>query len=226
MTIIAPMDRQGPYIPFEKPIPVPVSLADEEPLSHICFSSEWLPFVIGALKVLARPETWEGTDLEINAVSRSAHDLLAAFYDGCPETVPVCNWHLGVVMSHGFYDANAWNSPKFGVGYDDVPWIQYDLICWSNDPIPPSLEVRGLSNDTLAHVGGQFEHCQISSSSDPAGQSYVATITDCLGSVVVHSDFTPRNYFGQFQTVNFVAGNNVVYWLKIEISGNWLCGGA
>lgn len=226
MAILRPMDQQGPYIPFEKPVPVPLVAVDDDPKVYICFNESWLPLVLGALKVLCRPETYLGTDLEINAARASAFELLGRSFTGCPGETPTCNWHLGVVMSHGFYDHNAWDNPKTGVDFGGVPFIQYDLICWSNDVTPPSLEIRGLSNDTLSHVGGQFEHLQISSSSDPAGQAFVATITDCLGGVVVHSDFTPRNYFGQFQTVDFVAGNTVVFWLKIEISGNWLCSGA
>lgn len=86
------MSRQGPYIPFEKPIPVPASLSDAAPLSSICFNSSWKPMVVGALKVLARPETWEGTDAEIRATMASAHDLIATAQSGCGAELSKVSW--------------------------------------------------------------------------------------------------------------------------------------
>lgn len=77
------MDQQGPFIPFEKPVPVPLVAADADPLVHVCFNASWSPLVVGALKVLCRPETYDGTDLEVNFASRSAHELISGIESGC-----------------------------------------------------------------------------------------------------------------------------------------------
>lgn len=82
------MNTAGPYIPFTKPVPVPGALADDDPLMHVCFNEEWLPAVIGALKVLARPESWQGTLAEIQDITKSAHDLMASYADGCGRPCP------------------------------------------------------------------------------------------------------------------------------------------
>lgn len=83
MSDIRPMDIQGPYVPFEKPVPIPSGTMASNPKTSICFNSTWLPAVLGALKVLARPETWIGTKAQINATTKDAHDLIAAVSDGC-----------------------------------------------------------------------------------------------------------------------------------------------
>lgn len=224
--MLAPMDQQGPYTPFDKPVPVPGSNADDMPLMSVCFNDLWFPVVLGALKVLCRPETWVGTKSEIEAAISSAHEVIASLSDGCSGSISGPNWYLDLVPDYFNYDADAWNSPIFGIYGDGTKWAKYTLVIWGTGYGGEHVTVVGrdlLSGDL---VGGHFDDVTIINQADPAGQTYVLTTEDCLGNTVVHSDFTPRSYSGDMRSWDFITGNITVYILKFLISGDWLCTGA
>lgn len=73
---------------FEFPVTPPDAEAGDSPLTTVCFSSAWLPFVEGALKQLLLQSTWAGTDDEITTALGRATDLLGLFMalvPTCPE---------------------------------------------------------------------------------------------------------------------------------------------
>jgi hypothetical protein len=78
-----PWAYRGAFIPFFRPVPAitddPLSPADV----RLCFSEAWTPAVLGALKVLCRPETWTGTESDIQTAMLNAQLLLQALQDGC-----------------------------------------------------------------------------------------------------------------------------------------------
>lgn len=111
--MISPMDQQGPFIPFEKGVPVPGTLADDEPFDRICFNSSWRPMVVGALKILCRPETWTGTEAEIKVAMGSAHDLISAYEEGCPapatpDCLPVSVQYFDGFEGHNNTNGHSW----------------------------------------------------------------------------------------------------------------------
>jgi len=83
MSDFPPWTYRGAFIPYFRPTPAiltdPLSAQD----AGICFHTDWTPAVIGALKVLCRPETWTGSDDDIKAAMLNAQTLIAAIQDGC-----------------------------------------------------------------------------------------------------------------------------------------------
>lgn len=82
-------DFPGAFIPFDRTgRQVPSVAIDAAPTSQLCINNEWLPFAIGALKVLSRPETWDDTyDHAVIAASEFAA-LIGNITDGCGSAVP------------------------------------------------------------------------------------------------------------------------------------------
>lgn len=73
------------YEPFDKPVDPPTSDPDEGTLYTVCFNEEYLPYILGALGVLARPETYKGDDLAaINQAAQRGSHLLDIFMGECP----------------------------------------------------------------------------------------------------------------------------------------------
>jgi len=70
--LLEPFKASGFWPPYPIPVPVPSSNLVDSPQVKICFNSDWLPYVAGALKVLARPETWIGSWDEIVRVTDQA----------------------------------------------------------------------------------------------------------------------------------------------------------
>lgn len=219
------MQRHGPYIPFEKPIPTPISAADDTPLMSICFNQQWLPMVIGALKVLTRPETWVGTDAHIRSTIASAQNILAMYGNGCSPLTRIPNWYPSLTLDHGNFDSDAWFNPDYGNYPDGTPWARYDLPVWPDAILNPDVTVtfKARSDDSL--VGGDVEYIRITHESDPAGHAFTLSVIDCLDADTEISDFTPYTLYGQFKNFRFIAGGEGTYWIKISIDGDWLCGG-
>lgn len=79
---------RGYWIPFPKPVPAVVGTAwDDGDLRTICISSEWLPYVLGALAVLCRRETYYGDQADIEFSVEQANHILAGWRDECPMTI-------------------------------------------------------------------------------------------------------------------------------------------
>lgn len=87
------MDSEGYFIPFTRPIPDPGEPATEVPDTCLSFNSAWLSAIMGALKPLARPETWQGEAADGLILAREGHTLMG-HYGRCrtPEDFP--NWNL------------------------------------------------------------------------------------------------------------------------------------
>lgn len=90
------------YIPFPRPVPVPTQDVDSAPISRICFNSSWLPYVLGALKSLARPETWDAEESTRELASIQAQSLLSEAVScdvsGCGEFEGI-NWYGNVFVA-------------------------------------------------------------------------------------------------------------------------------
>jgi hypothetical protein len=55
------------FAPRTSPTAIPQTTLNEMPTRCIEINAEWASHVIGALEVLAQPDTWAGTDAEIEA---------------------------------------------------------------------------------------------------------------------------------------------------------------
>jgi hypothetical protein len=101
----AKADFPGSYIPFDKSVgPVPTVSIDASPTVQICVNEDWLPYLIGCLKALARPETWNDTyDHAVIAASEFAA-LLGDIRDGCGVVTPsiLCLFGSFTDLDYGF----------------------------------------------------------------------------------------------------------------------------
>ncbi len=78
-----PAARKGSFIPF--PVPLPVTAAptpiNDPPLDYLCFNRDWTPYVMGALKALARDETYQGAEADRKAWVVEARSLIINLCD-------------------------------------------------------------------------------------------------------------------------------------------------
>lgn len=70
---------------FENAVVIPSSDPDEGDMTTVCFSYEWLPYVLGALSQLQQRGTWQGTEADKTEAIGLATNLLELF------TTPVCD---------------------------------------------------------------------------------------------------------------------------------------
>jgi len=83
MADITPNDQQGAWMPFDVPRGAhradPFASADRS----LCWADDWTPYIITALKVLTRPETWSGTEDAIKDACLGGQALIAGISDSC-----------------------------------------------------------------------------------------------------------------------------------------------
>jgi hypothetical protein len=82
-------DFPGGFIPFDKPRgPKPTPKITDDPVMQFCVNVEWLPWVVGSLKAIGRPESWSTSyDDAVIAASEIAA-LLGDLSEGCGQTTP------------------------------------------------------------------------------------------------------------------------------------------
>jgi len=121
----SPWPRQGSYIPFPKPIPAVTTDPTGSPDFELCLHIDWQPAVIGALKALTRPESWSGSQADIDAAVHGAYQLLASIVEPCNCGAPglpfACPGDAGPVSSpYGAWACPTWGTYVFGNGWQDT----------------------------------------------------------------------------------------------------------
>lgn len=72
MTFDAGNAYEFPRPSFAYPQVAPTSEPSDDPLTSVCFNTDWLPFVLGALDQLCQASTWQGATGDIRlAIARS-----------------------------------------------------------------------------------------------------------------------------------------------------------
>lgn len=81
----------GPYEPFPQPVPLPSSLPTDFPHRSLCINRDWVPYIIGALKVLLQPETWDAPAATLEPVRGMLYNLLADWQEPCVSDIQFRN---------------------------------------------------------------------------------------------------------------------------------------
>jgi len=122
------------YIPF--PLPVPALCQDPlaNPDTTLRFNSDWAPYLLGAMKVLARRETYFGTDEDIDCAAQSAQDWIdnVASQLGSPSFPPaICGYDFVADGQQGWFlqDPGACGPGYFGEWSDVLGFTGTCLWC-------------------------------------------------------------------------------------------------
>jgi len=201
MTDERPIQYRGAYIGF--PNPMPTITTDPTATSDwgLCLSDDWRPAVIGALKVLCRPETWVGTEADIEASMLGGQKILQAIVDGCsgsgvPFSCPFDlsagpgDWSIHLDATHTPDNEGVWQS---GTGFKAETTVQsgtsliYRVLSVSYTYAAPIVvtSVDAFYSFVLGNIGG------------PGFGNNLAL--DLSGSLVAFTGFDP---FGHADEVN------------------------
>jgi len=91
----------GPWKPFPMPVVIPGAPINEGSMYSIEISEEWLPYVLGALKVLRQEQTWDTRDGDLLYWVRGQVDSLMG---SIHEVLPVSDEPTGTVKMVAFSD--------------------------------------------------------------------------------------------------------------------------
>lgn len=79
-----------PWVPYPKPIQVPVADVTDEPTVSFCINAEWLSVVIGCLYTLTHQSTWSSNlTSEVDRAVNNGYELLHLLMQAEPCPVPV-----------------------------------------------------------------------------------------------------------------------------------------
>ncbi len=208
--------ENGAVIPFPRPTRENGFAIDQPPFVCIKFNAEWLPYVMGALKILMRAETYETDGETANLDAREAMMLPALIVD-CQEEDT--NWYLESVGSHGVI--NTFLYPFSGPD-SSRQWL---FRCTPDGLEVADFTVRGFDRaDTDLKVGGKVDWVV---EGDPEGSVRAITllITRCDDGVDTVTDFTPYGATGdEWKSIRVIAGNAIT--MSVTSYDNWTCGPA
>jgi len=124
MADITPNDQQGAFMPFDVPLGAhradPFASADRS----LCWADDWTPYIVTALKVLTRPETWHGTENAIKDACLGGQALIAGIQDDCSPCAVLpfaCPGDAVEVDSpYGAWTCPTWGTHVFGSGWQNT----------------------------------------------------------------------------------------------------------
>jgi hypothetical protein len=209
-------DEAGAYLPYTAPLPVPTSEIDSEPLSSICINDDWVPYLLGAAKQLARYEIWQGSKEDMAFAVGEASMIPELVTDGCGTSTPVPNWYWNVVTGSGYWrvmwnfdDSDPWDvfvagingfgDSNPGFGFEGLVLGTFDQPC--GGPITANFETI----DTLDHI-------------------WTYTFTDCPGGTPI-GDTVVTNHVGFFedQLYSLEIQCSHPFMGQLHINGNYTC---
>lgn len=127
---------------FNTPVSIPTVDPDEGELIQVCFSIDWLPYVLGSLAQLQQRDTWIGTDDEKNDAIGLATNLIQQF------DIPVCEVEkIGTPFWDDAEDVDD-EAPR-----DDQIW--YGEV---SDPTAPPGELDFIENAAVWVVSGMIAY--------------------------------------------------------------------
>jgi len=181
------MDNNGYFIPFMSPVTPPSNEIDQELSKQLVFDGSWLPVILGALKVLVRPETYvditERTAIESSLEGHQLLDLI----DDYPKTL--YNWHLLLTVDADYYiilEPSSCPSSRERKAF---------IAVWnSNDALAGAIGIGGQGRDVASGdiVGGDFTVDVYYQPS--ASKAYTEGSTDCTGTYDPHSGFVENGH--------------------------------
>jgi len=125
--ILRPFNWKGAFIPFPVPINVDdisISEVTDTPQRRLCFYEGYEPLIRGALKALAREETYKGEQGVIDRLVKEGRNLQEQFRDGCEESgIAPVTWSF--VRGNGNVD---WEYQRHFNDLDGTPhalWLGY-----------------------------------------------------------------------------------------------------
>lgn len=75
-------DLIHPYSTVLKPMPIPDAAPCDEPCECLFINAEWRGYLVGALEILAQPDTWQGTDEQKEAAILNVDEIIACLLGG------------------------------------------------------------------------------------------------------------------------------------------------
>jgi len=226
-------DLFGPWISFPRPIPIPLPGSLDDASWCVIINEEWLPAVIGALKVLARPQTWDSNDPEeIAAAQREASNMLAAWQQGCAGGVIVPDWHYVINGSGLLVRLN--KDITFCVPGSPEDAINSRVFFVTNASEPPeviNLMILIVENGTTIYSGANI--CDFTISTDLSEDLVSVHTIDCLGGFmdvggagrIDYADVYPDDPVKALQEVQVIAYTSSLT-VTITGFGTIVCGGA
>lgn len=217
------MQSNGYYIPFLNPIDAGiVDDINQDDLVTLRFTRSWLKFVLPALSVLARPETYEGTKEDIKFAEIQGQTLLGLWEAGtdCTDLVP--NWQLGMLSNADYHTHTQIpiHSSVVKETYYAFASVVYDTGINNND-----IYIYG--SDSHGNAGGKID---IFISVDVSGRVYTLDTWDCLGNHVSTSGVTVGTNlvlsYTDMKIVQIIFNNTTLVFGTVKITDDAVCSNA
>lgn len=192
----------GFYAPYPYPIPVtnpPDEFPFSEPRVALCINEFWYPYVQGAIKALAREETYVGEYSVVKSWVAAAHDLINMEPEPC-----------GVTECR---------VPNFEVVIESDTWSEYTVIdggqlgnepFWVIGAMARFVHLKFRLPDVLLPVGVHFDRCHLCTNNDYPNINW--TVRDCLGTEFEGTEEDGRDNY------ELTASWPFANWAEIKVS--------
>lgn len=211
------MTRDRKYvIPFPNGITVPTE--DFTSTSHnrkLSFPGSYEPAIMSALKVLARPETYQSDDTEeLNYSVQQGMDILSSAEDNGGVGYLIPNWGFTVSSLNDIFTYSV--PPVYGIASKK----SYMYFATAQSGSEPYIDF------TL--YGGLGGVCDLSLTLDPPTRLYTIYATNCFNTVVTDTDFSvdrsiSKHYDGVKQLHITIADCSFVFGV-LTVLGDATCG--
>lgn len=122
------------YAPRINPTPIPAQNWDDDTVLCIRANEFWMSHILGALEVLDQPDTWVGTDEEIQAARDNVNEILASVHI-CGDEDDMCCCKKVIIYRFNPDTGRMEQSDDDGVTWENAPDPRYD-----NPTIPNTYE--------------------------------------------------------------------------------------
>jgi hypothetical protein len=197
-----------------------------EPDWTVCFNSDWLPIVLGALGQIVDSSLYiTDDDVGNEFATERANNLMNLFTLGCtPPTPTPPNWFLHLAAITNPVVSAGWSEPGFWDGVVKER-VQEGNFVPVTEPVafPINITFEGFASGPL-HVGGLVDSFIIEDGAGVA-RAWTVTVTDCFDADTVYSGLDAHVVIpaGNYKTINVIYDTSVGCTIEAIILNDLVC---
>lgn len=204
----------------------------DAPNQMICVNEDWIPVLVGAMKLLLTDEVWDTTNPEVAQDMQSQVNMLISSWDDCCTDINLTDWFMNLYVIDGEIEYN-FPSPS---GTDltmqaDFATLTAKVIDSTEPPEPLNMVISMYERGTTIFAGGVIN--EFIFECDDVLDAIHLDIIDCLDNhtywdgfnAVTFTDVFPLDTEKAIKEIDILTGT-IAMTIYIRGNGPLVCGGA
>lgn len=215
------------YAPRPKPTIIPTAAWNDTPLFCLIVNDEWVSHILGVLEALDQPDTWIGTEAEIQAAKDNVNEIMLALMTKLEDILQYPQhatlWHdEATIISGGGLTRSSLNQAPYNVANGFYNTLSYQSSAANGDSFSQTMMLEAGDYNFFALGANNSSHGKVDWYLDSEASPFISGqdwYNATLQANIIKSGTVTVSYGGRHTLTGIVngrnAGNSLAYALPL-----------